>query len=144
MKALSIDPDFAMCVALGEKTIEFRTWATKHRGDLLVCSTKRPSDVGSPRGFALGVVDLVDVRPFRRKDRDAAMMDCAPKGFAWVLERPRLVKPFAVRGMPGLFDVSHDIEFDDGDEHLAEWFVPVCKPGSEAARIIESACGLCG
>jgi len=39
MKALSISPEYALEILAGRKTIEYRSWKTNHRGDLLICST---------------------------------------------------------------------------------------------------------
>ncbi len=41
MQALSIRPEFAMEILVGEKTEEYRTWKTHHRGDLLICNSAR-------------------------------------------------------------------------------------------------------
>lgn len=40
MKALSLHQPYAQAVIIGSKTIETRSWATKHTGDVLICSTK--------------------------------------------------------------------------------------------------------
>ena len=42
MKALSIQNPYAHIILCGEKTIENRTWKTKYRGDLLICSSASP------------------------------------------------------------------------------------------------------
>lgn len=39
MKALSVRGDYVMDMITGKKKIEYRTWYTKYRGDLLMCST---------------------------------------------------------------------------------------------------------
>ena len=41
MLALSISPDYALEMLEGLKTTEYRSWQTKHRGDLLICSTAK-------------------------------------------------------------------------------------------------------
>ena len=41
MPVLSLDQPFAEFVRLGIKTVESRSWPTKHRGDFVVHSTKR-------------------------------------------------------------------------------------------------------
>ena len=60
MKALSLGPDWAMDVLLGEKRIEWRTWKTDYRGLLLICANSKPWP-GSIAGHALCVVNLVDI-----------------------------------------------------------------------------------
>ena len=105
MKALSVSSGFAALFG-DQKTIEFRTWETSHRGELLICSN---GDLvpGTIARHALHIVDLKEVRPFTRKDMDAACLDTAPgKGYAWVFDYVCPVVPFKVRGKPGLFDVE--------------------------------------
>ena len=41
MKAISIKNPYATQILRGSKVIEYRSWDTKHRGDLLVCSKQR-------------------------------------------------------------------------------------------------------
>lgn len=106
MKALSVSSGYAALIGEGEKTIECRTWQTDHRGELLVCSNQDRMP-GTIPGHALHIVHVTDVRPFTRKDLDAACMDEFSKGcFAWVLTYVCPVVPFKVRGKPGLFDVD--------------------------------------
>jgi len=113
LKALSVRQPWAGLIAAGLKTIEVRTWATSHRGPLLICASAykcRNEDEGGyfPHGVMLAVVDLVDIRPLARRDFEAAFM---PDDFridrelAWVLERPRLVEMVPVKGRLHLFDI---------------------------------------
>lgn len=118
MKALTIQQPWAGLVARGEKTVELRSWGTKHRGPMLVCAGARAwSDEAvatlgdGPRGVALCIVDVIDCRPATEADRAAS---CAGDRigpldglFAWVLADPSPVAPAKVRGMPGLFSVDH-------------------------------------
>lgn len=39
MKALSVRQPYTTSIACGEKTVEWRSWTTRHRGDLLICSS---------------------------------------------------------------------------------------------------------
>lgn len=107
MKALSLWPEWAMPVMLGQKTVECRSWSTPYRGPLLVCSSSRPLD-GCVHGHALCVVDLVAVEPFDDRHIDAAMLwdfDVPEGQYAWVFENVRMVEPFPVKGRQRLFDV---------------------------------------
>lgn len=97
-------------IASGEKTIETRTWQTKHRGKLLVVSSKEP-DI-PPAGCALAVVELVDCRPMSVLDEAQARCRKYDGAYSWVLENVCEVNPFPVRGQPNLFDVD--------DERVAE------------------------
>jgi hypothetical protein len=71
LRAISLTQPWASAVADGVKLWETRSWSTKHRGPLAICSTKaapaQPLIYGRgkpmPRGFVLAVVDLVDVLP---------------------------------------------------------------------------------
>ena len=62
MKAISIKNPFATQILRGTKNIEYRTWDTKHRGDLLICSSANPQVPGMLSGCALCVVELVDTQ----------------------------------------------------------------------------------
>ncbi len=90
----------ADCV--GAKTIELRSWSTRYRGPLLICSSAARAD-GGPRGVACAEVELLDVRPVRPDDASAARHKIEG-GFAWVLGGARIVAPRPVRGRLGLFE----------------------------------------
>lgn len=126
MKALSIDPVYAMLIFAGQKTIECRTWKTDYRGDILICSTKHLIKDTIP-SHALCVVRLADVVPFEKKHLDAACMepgDYQNGRFAWLLEDLRIIRPFAVKGKLSLWECDHEIEIipepetDEEDERL--------------------------
>ena len=113
MKALSIHPEYAMNIVKGLKTIEVRTWTTRYRGDLLICATAKRGK-GLISGHALGVVTLADVVPMKREHAKAAMVspyeywgDC----YAWILENPRPIKPFPMKGKLSLWECSHEVEY---------------------------------
>lgn len=122
-KALSIHPVPAMEIFEEKKTIEFRTWRTDYRGDLLICSTRKIVK-GTIPGHALCVANLADVVPFKKTHLQAAMMSLSDyqKGYAWILDNIRTIRPFKVRGRLSLWDCDHPIEFldDDIDEIEAE------------------------
>jgi hypothetical protein len=85
-RALSVRQPYASQIANGEKTIEFRSWATKHRGPLLICSGVSwaegidPAERVGPRGVTICVVDLVRC--------DGAAWD-----YEWILRDPVPVHP---------------------------------------------------
>lgn len=120
MKALSVQQPFAFEIMSGQKTIEVRNWDTLHRGDILICSAKKPAfeeeDMEEMEeeygciflyGQALFIVRLVDVRPMEKGDEEKALLDeIDPEAFSWVIEDVRPVIPFAVKGKQGLFDVD--------------------------------------
>ena len=138
--AISLHGPYAQLVACGLKTIETRAHRTHHRGPLLICSTLtldvaardriakivyactaesdekylRPLlahgfELERPAGMALALVDVVGCRPLLPEDEPAAWF-YAPGRWAWELANARRVKPFKVRGMPGMFRVpSSDV-----------------------------------
>jgi len=130
MKAISLHQPWASMIARGEKTIETRWWRTTHRGDLLICSTKRPSFPSLPCGFAVAIVDVWDCLPYCTDHARAAGFDenaaavmsdleKQNKGqfWSWMLrDIRRITTPFAVRGRQGFFEVEtpFPIAFTDG------------------------------
>jgi len=104
MKALSVKQPWANMIAAREKTIETRTWATAHRGDLLIVSSKTP-DI-PPAGYAVAIVTLVDCRPMTVLDELAACCDIYAGAIAWVFRNIRPISPFPVRGQTMLFEVD--------------------------------------
>jgi hypothetical protein len=103
MKALSVKQPWANMIATGEKTIETRRWATEYRGDLLIVSSRQPRI--EPAGYAVAIAQVVDCRPMRKEDERAACCSIYPGAYAWVLDNPRRIKPFPVRGQLGIFEV---------------------------------------
>jgi hypothetical protein len=123
MKAISIKQPWTGLIASGLKPLETRTWETKHRGDLLICSSKKPSTsvvlsdfapdgigryvapVIENFGKALCVVDLVDCRPYRKEDEAKTLCDYYP-GYVWEFRNLRRVVPFDVKGRQGFYNVQ--------------------------------------
>lgn len=124
VRALSVREPWASLIATGRKSIEVRTWTTKHRGPLLICSAGRswkgdyslvlaPGEevdvaLSADRGVAVALVELVDVRPATARDATSACILPPEGAFAWVLANPRRVAATPVRGLLGLFTL--DIE----------------------------------
>ena len=104
MKAISLKQPWANYVASGKKTIETRKWATKHRGELLIVSSKSP-DI-PPAGYALAVAELIECRPMVKSDEKAAMCGVYPKARSWILKNIRRIKPFPVKGQLNLYEVD--------------------------------------
>jgi hypothetical protein len=84
-------------VAKGQKNVEYRSWGTSYRGDLLVVAAtyvprlRQHRDL--PRGCALAVVTLVDC------------VQVEPRLHAWLLENPRTVPSIPVKGRQRLWRV---------------------------------------
>jgi hypothetical protein len=84
-------------IANATKNVEYRTWSTRHRGDLLICASgtvpalRQHRDL--PRGCALALVTLVDV------------VETEPGRFAWLLSNPRPFPSIPVVGRQRLWNV---------------------------------------
>ena len=105
MKALSVRQPWASLIASGQKTIELRRWRTSYRGPLLIYASASKQGDG-PKGVAVAVVDLIDIRPSHADDARAACCEPAARELAWVLENPRLITPFYVKGKLSVFSVE--------------------------------------
>jgi hypothetical protein len=113
MYALSVQQPYASLIAVGEKTIEWRSKVWNYRGPVVICASKNPRiDIpeGSknylPAGQAIGIVDMVDCRFFTKNDLEDACMEGWPEkiikgksGYAWILENPREIEPLDVKGI---------------------------------------------
>ena len=115
MKAITIKVPWINKIVSGEKTIETRMWTTKHRGKLLLVSSKTADGYGMSkfknvdpclRGHAIAIADLVSCRPMLRSDKDRALCDYWEKLYAWILDNVREIEPFPVRGQLGLYEVE--------------------------------------
>ncbi len=114
MRALSVRQPWASLIESGRKTVELRSWSTRYRGPVLILAgvgiwrgTEHP--IG-PRGVALCIVDLVDVRAATPDDADAACI-IPPDGFgyAWVLANASAVRNVPVKGKLGLYTPGENL-----------------------------------
>ena len=126
MKALSVLQPWAWAIVHGPKRIENRTWATRHRGPLLIHAGKGrqllpkrsepgrqlclPDGTGVPVdelsfGGVIGVVDVVDCVPVADVKDDPF----AEGPWCWVLENPRPIGLVPVTGQLMLFDVAEEL-----------------------------------
>lgn len=108
MKALSVHGNYVLDMIAGKKRIEYRTWYTKYRGDLLMCSTAKKI-AGAAPGYALCFVNLYDVE--YSEDDDI---------YYWHIKDVRPIKPIHVKGQLKLFNVPDKLikpiskeQFDD-------------------------------
>ena len=125
MKTLSVRQPNASLIAYKDKTIEFRTWSTDHRGAIAIHASsfkagKLDDDRQIPHGVVVATGILVDCRPFTKNDLDAACMAEIPEkpGFAWVLRSVNEVHPVIVTGKQRLFDIDFLPEIIDEDSEL--------------------------
>ena len=125
MRCLSMKEPWLDLVLRGHKTIETRTWRTRHRGPLLLASSKAIDEEAlerftedlwylgdeqweHPLGYIRGVCSIVSVKHPIGDDpeRRAAMLDTEGL-WMWRLEHVhRFDQPMPIRGMPGVFDVE--------------------------------------
>ncbi len=136
MKALSIKQPFVGLIAVGEKNLEVRSWKLPSKylnRDILICASQSKPDPGVAncdedsrffatavmicRGIAICTVRFRSCQKYRPviDDLSACLMPdyaakiCAEKThYAWEIgiESVRIVKPFAVKGRLGFFDVD--------------------------------------
>ena len=134
MKTLSLLQPWASLVVMGFKTIETRSWNTKHRGELLIHASlgkkasvlvhdppfnKYIKDFNAlPFGAIVGKVVLEDVLAVEQLFYSDAMMnkltleekafgDYAKGRFAWILSHPeQFTDPILVKGGLGLWEFS--------------------------------------
>lgn len=104
MKGLSVKQPWANMIASGKKTIETRKWGTDYRGSLLIVSSRTPRI--EPAGCAIAVAKLVDCRLMTKKDEEEACCEWYPGAYSWVLTNIKQIKPFAVKGQLGIYDVD--------------------------------------
>lgn len=130
MKSLSVTQPWATLLVEGQKTIEVRSWKTEHRGPLLICASKSPSNTFwhdktdnemrlMHAGCIIGIVELIDVRPMLESDNDASAGNYLKGAFAWVVRSVSFCKPEPITGRLNLFEVPdskiHRIANDDTD-----------------------------
>lgn len=97
MKALSVRGDYVMDMITGKKKIEYRTWSTKYRGPLLMCSTARKV-AGSAPGYAICIVNLYNIEYSELDDL-----------YYWHIKDVRVIKPIHIKGQLKLFNVPNKL-----------------------------------
>jgi hypothetical protein len=127
MYALSVKQPWAELIARGEKRIEYRSWRTNHRGDLLIVASKSPDEDGFADsevdpdavvyGAAVCVVQLSNVT--------GSFGD-----YRWHVAKPRRVKPIALRGYAALYTVADEqVVFTGGKKQVLPVVgAPVARP----------------
>jgi hypothetical protein len=131
IKGLSVKQPWAGLIALGQKTIETRTWKTDYRGPLLICASARrderawqANDPPICRVFAaaLAIVELVDCRPMTQLDERQAMCERYPRANSLVLANVyRLPKPLPAKGALYLWDVDSVLVPEWSEVYLYLW-----------------------
>ena len=107
VRALSVRQPYADLLVQGKKTMEVRSYQTRHRGPLLICSTARPVLDGHALGHAIGIVEVVGCRLMEPSDAAAACADYQPGAYVWIVEQGRAIEPFPVKGRQTQFEINH-------------------------------------
>lgn len=135
VKALSFRQPWAELILRGIKTLDLRTWTTRHRGPLAIYASKtvereacRANGVDAGHlitGAVAGVADLVDIVELdeasyhaRTAEHRAGRPFRQPM-YGWELANPRwLLEPAPARGRLRLFEVDLDEEerLEEGDK----------------------------
>lgn len=92
MKALSVKQPFANQILTGQKRIEYRTWQTPYRGDLVICSCRKPDKMLA--GCTICLVNLF------------AIEEVTPYNFHWHLTNIRALVPVEVIGRQSIWEIS--------------------------------------
>ena len=119
---LSIRQPWVELILLGRKTIEVRSWTTKHRGELWLhagkavdskaCVATGTTASGLCRGALVGVAHMAGCFEFDRaswaRHRAAHLnyIDFRPGLFGWLLEDARRIEPVPYPGKLGLMKID--------------------------------------
>lgn len=117
MRALTIRQPWADAIAHGEKRIENRTWATRHRGDFLIHAAAAEDRNALPaemteawpdtRSGVIAVAGLVEVHFANGR---CCQKWGFPEVYHWELANVRrLAEPVPCKGRLGLWTPSQDI-----------------------------------
>lgn len=123
MKAITIPQPYAFEILSGRKTIEASTWDSLHRGDILICSARKPAFSNEEMeeiedeygtlflyGHALCIARVLEVRPMRKGDEEMALMDeIDPDAYSWVFDDIRPVVPFSAKGKQVFSEVDDSL-----------------------------------
>lgn len=128
MKALSVRSDYIRDMIEGHKMVEFRSWNTNYRGDVLLCGTVKKAAGGAP-GYAIAVAKLEKVEWI---DED----DCYYWHLAPFIEGGSyLIEPIKVKGQLKLFNVDDNLikrapfdKVDHNDPNFEKWWNEKVQP----------------
>lgn len=98
MKAISIKNPYATQILQESKNIEYRSWDTNHRGELLICSSATPKVPGMLSGYALCVANL-----------DSTAYNQNEDAYEWHLTNVRKIEALPVKGKLNFFDVDDSL-----------------------------------
>lgn len=128
-KALTVKQPYAEYIARGQKTIEVRTKDTKHRGELVICSSQQPEFEGMMSGAQLALVNLYQTKPLEELTPEEWEKTCIPPeeregltGFGWFLKDVTRIVEYPVKGQLGIWNLVRDkLEFIPYGEPLMQY-----------------------
>jgi hypothetical protein len=103
LKAISIYGEYVQAILNGTKTEEYRSWKTKYRGDILICTTATKERFG----YTACVVELYDMGK-RLRITDRMLPFSKPEFYAWKLRNVRKCVPVPIKGQQMFYNVSDD------------------------------------
>ncbi len=102
----------------GRKPLEIRSKRSHYRGPLMIVKSQPAgwdSKAFGPGGRALGIVQMVNCREYKRDREDfknSNGVPWTPKQWAWVMVKPqRFASPFPLKGRLGIFRIVVTREF---------------------------------
>ena len=107
MKVLTIKDPWASMILNGKKTIETRTWKTKHRGLVILHASKKPHSKISGKIFA--VARIVGCVPMTKGHEEKACCEVYPRAFSWILTDVRPTELKEIKGKLGLWELNAEI-----------------------------------
>lgn len=119
-KALTVKNPYAEWIARGEKKIEVRSRDTKHRGELVICSSQKPLIQEMQSGCILATVNLWKTKPFKELTEEERLSTKIPREqwkdleshYGWFLKDVVRLIEFPVKGQLGIFNLVMDkLEF---------------------------------
>jgi len=133
IRAISLWQPWAGGIALGIKQIETRSWPTKVRGDVVICSAKKKVDAGfyplnylavhsyfeddkdllELKGYALCIVEIFDCIQIDDSNKMAGTEylwgDYTDGRYAWMTRNLRLIEPTPIKGGQGFFYLDRNV-----------------------------------
>lgn len=96
---------------IAAKSIEVRSKDTSYRGELLICSSKKPELYGRLCGVTCGFVELYDTKPVEQFTARDWAATCIPEGmrpktgYGWYMRNPRRVIEMPIKGQLGFYNL---------------------------------------
>lgn len=115
-KALTVKNPYAEWIARGEKKIEVRSRDTKHRGELVICSSQKPLIQEMQSGCILATVNLWQTKPFKELTEEEKLSTKIPREqwdgldehYGWFLKDVVRLIEYPVKGQLGIFNLVMD------------------------------------